>query len=106
MLGFAEGEASASEASRKIVVAMSVSELIEAALVLDNNNFGQAGRLAQALLCDELERRFPEVGPAMQAWADDPDEGHTRFTYVQALVAAVEESQGSTSSGTFSAKSL
>lgn len=61
--------------------------LVASAMMLDALTGRTAEeRLTRAWICEELERRHPEIGPAMEAWAEDVD---SPLSQVEALIAAL-----------------
>lgn len=72
----------------RLLAATPTSSLIQSLLVLDAIDKSTADQtLARVWIIEELERRYPQVDAAMNAWADeDYDCG---ATYVEALLAAM-----------------
>lgn len=58
---------------RALLASATDTNLIETVEVLGDPPYGTDERMAQVWACDELERRYPAVGPALEAWAWDDD---------------------------------
>lgn len=62
--------------------------LMIAALTLDAiSDRTQEQRMALAWTMDEIERRHPEITPALDAWVESMDE---TFTYTEVAIAAIK----------------
>lgn len=76
-------------ARRRALLARATTEaLIGSVLALGDPEVGSDERLAFAWTCSELESRFPDVNPAIDAWLDGGEDGRT---YGEVLVAALRD---------------
>lgn len=79
--------------ARQLVQNLSTADLIEGALAIEGTSGVDPSRaMVRAWMLEEVERRYPSVTPALDAWADSTVEaGAYAMTYTEALVAALPE---------------
>lgn len=77
-------------AAATITANTDTATLVESLLTLDAiESPTSEERMARAWICDALESAYPEVIPALDAWADDVTTDGSGMTYAEALVAAL-----------------
>lgn len=84
------------ERKARLLASQSTPALALSALMLDTLGplMTPEERLTRAWVCDELERRHPEVTPALEAWVEalEFDTTGTGPSYVETLIAALPAS--------------
>lgn len=76
------------ERAKALMAGLAPRQLVSALLVLEHKDVrSEEEKLTRAWLCEELERRYPQVIPALDAWADDVDGAMGELSYGEVLIA-------------------